>query len=143
MKQRAIKFRAWDGKSVMFYQYPDTVTDHGSVFEIPSERDVQPHERVWYPAETVLFHPELGWKVMQFTGLRDKNGKEIYEGDRIRYTFLEVINGGVREPEPKFITVESVLRFDVMRAISDADEIEVIGNIYENPELLPTNTTEG
>lgn len=63
--------------------------------------------------------------VMQFTGLKDKNGKEIYEGD-IYQTFIE----GNR---PIFIVEFINGGFSVAGLLED---IEVIGNIYENPDLL-------
>lgn len=79
-------------------------------------------------------------KIMQFTGLRDKNGKEIYEGD--------IIQKKTRERRREMIQVgsvtwdEKVLGFNIYRTdhyigmLTWVDDIEVIGNIYENPELL-------
>jgi len=75
--------------------------------------------------------------VMQFTGLLDKNGKEIYEGDIVR----EFWNGN---PDPCCVQVvewddnESSGPRVVGFYLQDGDEYEVIGNIYENPELLLT-----
>ena len=76
--------------------------------------------------------------VMQFTGLCDKNGKEIYEGDIVNCvdtnpTILEVkfIEGGF------CCTSSNILPFDINSFYpSIGCRIEVIGNIYENPELL-------
>jgi len=68
--------------------------------------------------------------IMQFTGLKDKNGKEIYEGD-VRNGVQEVTI--VKMPEiyernPEYFTSNE----DMIRE----EKWEVIGNIYENPELL-------
>ena len=80
--------------------------------------------------------------VMQFTGLHDKNGKEIYEGDVICYVddvVVENIGGWDRtEPEGKFVEVKMP---DIYRNedLPPIEELEVIGNIYENPELIQQN----
>lgn len=71
--------------------------------------------------------------VGQFTGLLDKNGKEVYEGDifRLPATFVvEFDNGyfGLREPGSNYILL--------LLAEFYTDKIEVIGNIHEHPHLL-------
>lgn len=100
---REIKFRAWGkGRKLMHYDgfavNPDGTTKTWGVFD----------------------HIE----VMQDTGLKDKNGKGIYEGDILRFPDGEVVN---------VIWMEYPAAFSPM----DLHEAgEVIGNIYENPELL-------
>jgi uncharacterized phage protein (TIGR01671 family) len=66
--------------------------------------------------------------LMQYTGLKDKNGVEIYEGDVIEYEEMEVETGGYYT---ETITVEYVAPM-----FSANEEGEVIGNIYQNPELI-------
>jgi len=115
---RQIKFRAWDieekkwiylGMSSML-----AISDDG-------------HLRQFYPTEQGHGHKEYPrpYVLMQYTGLHDKNGKEIYEGD---------ILDGVFAPGPEAVTFEYG-RFSTKSGF-DLAKAMVIGNIYENPELL-------
>jgi len=90
-------------------------------------------------------------KLMQFTGLYDKNGKEIYEGDHIR-VFGFITNPRTKDKIPYNATAtvkygENIACFlylvddsnvwsNFRYTKSDGLDYEVIGNIYENPELL-------
>ena len=90
--------------------------------------------------------------LMQFTGLHDRNGKEIYEGDIIQgATFypMEVVSTkfgwGV-----KWTDIQGDSRNVVTGTIDEAtwqelidEEMEVIGNIYTNPELLEAHDDTG
>lgn len=95
---------------------------------------------VEFDLSPILPCPEL-WELMQFTGLLDKNGKEIYEGDIIKY-YEKRHEGGqdvVFEQVFEVQVFEDYLQFfDFMcnYPLADKDTIEIIGNIYENPELL-------
>ena len=71
--------------------------------------------------------PNDDLEIMQFTGLLDKNGKEIYEGDVTRCGQEEKI--GVVEWHKEFAMFTNC-------AVADPNKCEVIGNIYENPELI-------
>ena len=79
--------------------------------------------------------------IMQWTGLKDKNFKEIYEGDIINgQIYIIDLNGGGNVFAP--ITTREVyfqsghFRCKPMEILNKVYKIEVIGNIYENPELL-------
>lgn len=87
------------------------------------------------------------YSIMQSTGLKDKNDKEIFEGDIVRTTrFLGRADeiGGFYEYEKDYVGVVKVLEGSwvidtgivAVRLWSEIDESEVLGNIYENPELL-------
>lgn len=69
---------------------------------------------------------------MQYTGLKDKNGEEIYEGDIVvilnKPTKIYYKNGGFR--------VDILSESSLIYLTENNAEIDIIGNIYENPELL-------
>lgn len=79
--------------------------------------------------------------IMQSTGLFDKSGKEIYEGDVVRQvqtqptTENEIITGVVTMLEGAWLIMNDNEQL-ASYLWSEMDENEIIGNIYENPELL-------
>lgn len=140
--QRIIKFRAWSisRKEMLWvenlYWFYGTQIYNGEVSVVTCCKiDGTEIQRDIFGGDSIL---------MQFTGRKDKNGEEIYEGDVVRAT----MRGG----NPHFITKIGVIEFgDYLKTlvvhlededIDDSEpvgrfyEIEVIGNIYENPELL-------
>ncbi len=111
---REIKFRAWNPKTKVLHSWETIVTkwdneEFTGLFLIPQDKF---------------------YKLMQYTGLKDKNGKEIYEGDIIVYlvikykSVVEWEHGGFG-----FIGADG-------EPMYTEEDFEVIGNIYENPELL-------
>lgn len=72
---------------------------------------------------------QAAYELMQFTGLKDKNGKEIYEGDLVAH------NASAKPIDVEFIdgTFEPFSKSDFGWT---STLCEIIGNIYENPELL-------
>ena len=67
---------------------------------------------------------------LQYTGLKDKNGRDIYEGDITDLGVIYHINGCFMVGVEEDINKSHVLPYGVYKGFS------VIGNIYENPELL-------
>jgi uncharacterized phage protein (TIGR01671 family) len=86
--------------------------------------------------------------VGQFTGLHDKNGKEIYEGDILRW---KCSKSGSNKIKDYIVTIEWGLhgyqililddgRWHTNKSYWNDTDREVIGNTYENPDLLPCST---
>ena len=81
------------------------------------------------------------WDLMQFTGLHDKNGKEIYEGDVLCYKNPKIGNGEVRYNSERgyfeLVYASGNRNFIPEPGVMEVMGVEVIGNIYENPTLIP------
>ena len=76
-------------------------------------------------------------KIMQYTGLKDKNGKEIYEGDLVQvldYTSWEGLYKVVWDEESLMYVLEDA--YGDKEKMCEFEHYLVRGNIYENPELL-------
>ena len=134
---REIKFRVRDAetKEILGYEEFNTVLNNGFCFYYANDKEHTLHSEF---SEPPMIKPtsKIGQLLReQFTGLKDKNGKEIYEGDIIAYTHYECYpqNGNITE----HIAVEWVNNgFRPFNYLNDTAVMEVIGNIYENPELL-------
>jgi uncharacterized phage protein (TIGR01671 family) len=125
---RQIKFRAWnpDDKRI---EYP-------LVFAICSNGKLQPLIKCSDGNRAYKDYP-----IMQYTGLTDKNGKEIYEGDIIQWTSSNVFSlGEIRKVQINYVEAQywgQGRNLGVYLAELLANEkCEVIGNVFENPELL-------
>ena len=125
LHMREIKFRIWDAenkiiKHIMCF-YSDEQIEYRNGMAI------------------IALNKKRGddFVLMQYTGVKDKYGKEIYEGDIVRYNDRQI--GVIVWEHTSFVLKllndkknTIILWYDV----DTKDNIEVIGNIYENPELL-------
>jgi len=131
-----IKFRAWDKTSkimldVVSVVFIGGVTDQKIVMQTPDK----PHEQ-WNS-----FRDQV--EIMQFTGLLDKNGKEIFEGDIIKTNeglrFVVEDSGGFGTENKEDYGKDwlNVSSFEwLIETIENKGGVEVIGNVFENSDLL-------
>ena len=84
------------------------------------------------------YTPVIPSTVGQFTGLRDKNGKDIYEGDIICFVDgLKRVNDEWIDNKHIYEVEYSGAAFRGILGLSEyTDAVEIIGNIYDNPDLL-------
>ena len=115
---RKLKFRCWNGIAIIAISEPKTI-----------------HELVEQEDE---LNPDI--IIMQFTGLKDKNGKEIFEGDVVQFSNsdrkskpCEVL---IQMPRGVRVKFADGWHYDWIKINSSWEEVEVIGSVYENKELL-------
>lgn len=96
---------------------------------------------IWIEEKKDWLHFDDYGYIMQSTGLKDKDGKEIFEGDIVRQvrtqpiTENETITGVVTMIEGAWLIMNDCEQL-ASYLWSETDENEIIGNVYENPELL-------
>lgn len=110
---REIKFRAWD-KTHAFYEYIDDL--------------------YWFEENQIHGFDDDRYIFEQFTGLRDKNGREIYEGDILETS---------ESDDHCYEVVEysgcafSLISSGILLEDAGLGMSKIIGNIHENPDLVP------
>lgn len=119
------KFRAWDEKNKEMFKDTFAVTESGEVVTV--EQDFITN------APDYIFVDHL--TIMQSTGLTDKNGKEIFEGDIVDSE--DGILSGVVEFRPDLgMFVSTLIKYNNFERLCNvADSVHIIGDIYTNPEL--------
>ena len=119
---REIKFRAWDKDKKLMKEVHGLCWDNEYEHKLEVEYVYEGEGNDWdYEDECIL---------MQYTGLKDKNGKEIYEGDIVKHISL-LMNWVVKWLNSSWMLENS----DKLTENIDFVD-EVIGDIYENPELI-------
>ena len=154
---REIKFRAWNtemehmvfpslefGREIWPCTYKRIINnetdDNGDTIEVILEMVSVDH---------ILQSPEF--EVMQFTGLLDKNGKEIFEHDVIQFRYNDkceelgygTVNAVVEFERGMFVCKQIGFDYEGKKELPmslyefmQGEEITIVGNIFENPELL-------
>ena len=122
---REIKFRAWDKEKNMWTNFK--IFDNSTFF-------MDKNTGVWFNKN----HKEYErFELMQYTGVKDKNGKEIYEGDIIICKYGPQIAMEVKWVDEGFRTLGKYDGDNYVGFVKN--NAEVIGNIYENKNLLEEN----
>jgi len=118
---REIKFRAWTGTGYAYGGFSIYATAGNIIFDFP-----------WIDENSII---------EQYTGLKDEDGKEIYEGDILRGSFgipARVVISAVIYSESAYIinTPDVNPKMCTLKVAIDCLQPRIIGNIHENPELL-------
>ena len=117
------RFRAWDKEFKEMVQVNALVLDEQVI-------------KVTYKNKNVVKDDVKEYVLMQSTGFKDKNGKEIFEGD-VLGTKDGLLNGFIEYREDLGMFVNSLIRYNNFERLCNvASDREIIGNVYENPELL-------
>jgi len=138
---REIKFRAWHKESQKM------LPEYGVLAKIEWGENYVPNKIGVYEYRQINEQGDGDWdgfelddfELMQYTGLKDKNGKEIYENDIVH--IIEYLEGEVWNSENHFgIIVFNNGKFDFTNAYNHQSlqktTVEIVGNIFENPELI-------
>lgn len=143
---REIKFRAWEHNLKEMIPVDDIQFYRGDDIEVDGLK-LKPKPR---NEQSIMINTRSAWRIadgedvtlMQYTGLKDKNGKEIYEGDVVEYLERGMKNcvgiGQVTWNKDGW-NVEGFYdgsQDEPGRAFSENAQLEIIGNVWENPELI-------
>ena len=144
---REIKFRGLrtDGKGYVYgyiYKHEPPLVCFGGEQELPAFAILSTGFADWNMPRPIEQHEVIGDSIGQFTGLQDKNGVDIYEGDIIEH---DDFTNGACLGFKQYKNISTVRISNLFNGISLKGlpasivthlKLEVIGNIYQNPELL-------
>lgn len=122
------RYRAWDKEFKEMVQVDALVFDEQII-------------KATYKNGNIVKDDLKNYVLMQSTGLTDKNGKEIFEGDILKVNdWLEVVS--FSEEKAMFVSKEISFSETPLYDLFNTDifEVEIIGNIYENSELAEVSS---
>lgn len=124
---REIKFRAWHKNLKKMFKIGQITLEKGIWNFEPNDRD--------FIGMSIPYQPSF--VLMQYTGLHDKNGKEIYEGDILKVYYKGMSGVGYVEYDNDYCEYKIIINTDKdYFSLWKSIDLEKIGNIYDNPELL-------
>ena len=130
---KTVKFRIWNGMEMV---YDITTGKFGTFYVNPEKGDgLNPQDTASLTVNTTKYHD--GTPLMQYTGLKDKNDKEIYEGDILKTATDKPMVVGWSEKFASFVLNRKGWAFSHWFGEScNPEDCEIIGNKYQNAVLL-------